>query len=189
MTKLRIIAYYCMALLLMTSKTFAESPQQPRTYSNSQWGLSFSYPSSWDIYDQTSFAEKTGGLGNIPDAGVIVANTRNPNEHFVVQVKPVSSDMVYGAILDDMIESLEQQYQQRYQSVRRIHARMAEIAGAIGMQYLMDAERGGIQLKQRVFLLTKNNKTFVLTFTAPQAQYQRVEKDYFESMLRGMRIE
>lgn len=188
MKKLEKVGFYCIALLLLTSNTFAGGTQQSQTYSDSKWDFSFAYPSSWHLYDNKSFTEKTGGLWNIPDAVVIVANTNDPEDNFFIKANPAPSGTVPQSVLQDMIGSLDQQYQQRYQGFRKLHAKIVEKAGARGIEYLMDTEREGTKLRQKVLLLIKNSKSFIWTFTTHRTRYDQVDKECFEGVLSSLKI-
>jgi len=189
MKKLQIIGYL-FALLLITCNAFAEGSQgeQLQTYSNRKWGFSFTYPRSWDLYSNRSFTEMTHGLWNVPNAVVIVVNKNDPEENFFVKAIPAPNGTIPKSALQDMIKSLDQAYQQQYQGFRKIQARIVEIAGARGIEYLMDSERECTKLRQMVLILIKNRKFFIWTFTAPRDRYGQVSKKVFEGVISNLQI-
>ncbi len=190
MKKLKIPCYYYILLSLITFSAYGQDSlgDSHKIYSNNKWDFTFRYPPSWDLYSNRSFTEKTHGLWNVPDAIVIVANTNDPEDNFFVKANPAPSGTIPESALQDMIGSLDQQYRQRYQGFRKIHAKIIEMAGARGIEYLMDNEKDGTKLRQKVLLLIKNGKSFIWTFTAHRGRYDQVNKECFEGVLSSLRI-
>ncbi|MFQ5965525.1 MAG: hypothetical protein ACE5KZ_14715 [Candidatus Scalinduaceae bacterium] len=190
MKSLRIIGCCYILLFLIPSIGFGQDSLagKSKSYSNSKWDFSFIYPPTWDLYSNRTFSEMTHGLWNVPDAIVIVANTNDPEENFFVKANPAPSGTIPKSVLQDMIGSLDQQYRQRYKGFRKIYARITKMAGATGIEYVMDNERGKTKLRQMVLLLIKNNKSFIWTFTVHRNKYDRVNKEIFEVVLSSLRI-